>query len=130
VAINNINSFKLIKKSLSKCKKKELVIFVHIHNRVTGNEHLNLLIVNTKTKRVTRIDPTSSKTSKITEKKVKKELNKYFKKFGYKYLGYDRRSKIIKHGKLCRYAAPAEYIYGKRLNHNILKKIIINYFKN
>ena len=130
VAENNLNSFKLIKKNNNfNCKKKELVIFLHIHNKVTGNEHLNLLIVNTITKKVTRIDPTSSRTSKIKEKNVKKELFPFFKKFGYRYSGYDHRSKVIKHGKLCRYAGPAEYIYGRKLNHRILKKFIINYFK-
>jgi hypothetical protein len=131
VAVNNKDSFKLIKKNfnLRNCKKPELIIFLHIHNRVTGKEHLNLLIVNLKNKTVSRIDPSSPNGTKITEKKVKKELGKYFKQFGYNYIGLDYRSKVIKHGKLCRYAVPAEYIYGRKLNHRILKKFIINYFK-
>jgi hypothetical protein len=127
--INNKNLSTYILNSIKRCKKKELVLFVHIDNYVTGNKHLNLLVINLKTKKITRIDPTSSKTTTITNKKVKKELIPYFKKIGFDFTGYDYRSKIIKHGKLCRFAGPAEYIYGKKLNYNILKKIIVNYFK-
>jgi len=134
-AVNEKNKFRLtkkrtnyLKKWLKRCKNKELVIFVHIKNKVTGNNHLNLLIV--KGKKVTRIDPTNPKKTKITNKKVKKELIPFFKKFGLNFVGYDHRSKFINHEKLCRYAAPAEYIYGRKLNHRILKKVIIDYFSN
>jgi len=137
IGINKKNKFVIVKKhleyirrALKRCKKKELVIFLHIHNKVTGNEHLNLLIVNTVTKKVTRIDPTSPIHTTITDKKVKKELIPFFKKLGLTFTGYDNRSKVIKHGKLCRYAAPAEYIYGHKLNHKILKKFVINYFSS
>jgi hypothetical protein len=89
---------------------------------------LNLLVI--KNKKVTRIDPSYSSHTKLTDKKVKKELGPFFEKFGLTFTGYDHRSKPMKHGKLCRYAAPAEYIYGRRLNHKILKKFIIEYFSN
>jgi len=134
-AINEKNQFRLVRKNikylkrrLKTCKHKEIVIFLHIKNKVTDKSHLNLIIINTLTKKVTRIDPTSPIHTTITDKKVKKELIPFFKKFGLTFTGYDYRSKVIKHGKLCRYAAPAEYIYGRKLNHRILKKFIINYF--
>ena len=119
---------KYLKNKLKKCNFKELVVFLHINNEVTGNKHLNLLIVNLKNKTVSRIDPTDPNFTTITNKKIKKGLNPFFKKLGLTFIGYDHRSKIIKHGKLCRYAGPAEYIYGRRLNHKILKKFIIDYF--
>ena len=134
-AINYVDNFKLTKKrikylgqQIKKCKKKELVIFVHINNKVTGNKHLNILVLNLHSKEVTRIDPSDSKLTNITNKKVKNELVPFFKTMGFNFVGYDKRSKVIKHGKLCRYATPAEYIYGSKLNHSILKKFIINYF--
>ena len=122
-------NLKLIKNQIKKCKSKELIVFLHIRNKVNKNKHLNLLILNLKTKKVTRIDPSSPIRTKITIKKVKKELVPFFKKIGFQFTGYDDRSKVIKHGKLCRYAAPAEYIYGKKTNYKILKKVIIDYFK-
>ena len=134
-AINGSSKFYLTKKrinylkrQLKRCKNKEIVIFLHIDNKVTGNKHLNLLVI--KNKKVTRIDPTDSKYTKITDKKVRRELGPFFEKFGLTFTGYDHRSKPMKHGKLCRYAAPAEYIYGRKLNHKILKKFIIEYFSN
>ena len=136
IGTNKKNKFVVVKKnleyirrSLKRCKKKELVIFLHINNKVTGNKHLNLLIVNTVTKKVTRIDPTNARHTTITNKKVKKELIPFFKNLGLTFTGYDHRSKFIKHGKLCRYAAPVEYIYGRKINHKILKKFVINYFE-
>lgn len=134
-AINTKDYFVLTKKrkkylsrQILSCKKEELVIFLHITNRVTGNKHLNLLIINFKNKTVSRIDPTSSRITTITKKKVKKELVPFFKQFGLRFIGYDDRSKVIKHGKLCRYAGPAEYIYGKKLNYSLLKRFIVSYF--
>jgi hypothetical protein len=120
---------KYLSRQILSCKKEELVIFFHITNRVTGNKHLNLLIVNFKNKTVSRIDPTSSNYTKITDRKVKKELIPFFKKFGLQFIGYDYRSKVIKHGKLCRYTGPAEYIYGQKLNYKLLKQFIISYFE-
>ena len=51
------------------------------------------------------------------------EEGKYFEKEPY------IKSKIIKHGGLCRYATPLLYTHGKRLTHKILKKTVINYLK-
>lgn len=134
-AVNNIDSFVLTKKRkkylinrIKKCDKKELVIFLHINNKVTGNKHLNILILNLQSNEVSRIDPSDPTITTITDRKVKNGIGPFFKSIGFIFKGYDPRSKVIKHGKLCRYAAPAEYIYGSKLNHNILKKFIFDYF--
>ena len=108
----------------------KILLPVHIKNIIFKKAHLNVLIINTKTKKITRLDPSNEKSSKILNKHVFKGLNKFFKKFGYKFTGYSRKSKTILHGGLCRYASPALYIYGKKLNHQILKKLVLNYLKN
>ena len=54
-------------------------------------------------------------------------MTKYFNKYKLKYCGFDKRSKFINHHRLCRYAAIAEYIYGKKLTIKKFRKMIINY---
>ena len=105
----------------------KILLPVHIENRIFGKAHLNVLIVNTKTKKVTRLDPSREKTSRIYDRNVSIGLNKFFNKRGYEYTGYSKKSKIILHGGLCRYATPALYIHGKKLTHPILKEMVINY---
>jgi hypothetical protein len=104
--------------------KKNMVIPLHINNKVTGKQHLNLLIVNNGI--VTRIDP--SKNRSIKNKNVTRALVKYFKRFNLQYKGFDKRNKTIKHGGLCRYVTPLVYLYGKSINYRLIKKKIIEYF--
>jgi len=131
MSVNTKRSFKL--KSFKKInlygKCKEIVLFLHIDNKVFNKKHLNLLIVNTRTKRVTRIDPSNSKSTKIEPSNVKKELKRYFTTLGYHYMGMDPRSKVIKHHSQCRFAAPYLYIYGKKLTSKKLDKLIKNFYK-
>ena len=101
------------------------IIPVHINNLVHHKSHLNLLVLSGK--RVFRIDPNNPKITKIKTKNVDSTLAKYFKKRGMKYYGMYRFT--IKHGGLCRYATPLVYVYGKSLNHKIIKREIINYFR-
>ena len=101
------------------------IIPVHINNLVHHKSHLNLLVI--LNKRVFRIDPNNPKITKIKTKNVDSTLTKYFKKRGMKYSGMYRFT--IKHGGLCRYATPLVYVYGKSLNHKIMKREIINYFR-
>jgi hypothetical protein len=125
--INNGQSKKL-KSVLKKCKKPEIVLFLHIYNAIKKKSHLNLLIINTVKGVVTRIDPSDTKLTQITSAKFRKAFKPFFKKFGLKFVGFDKRSKVFKHGGLCRYATPAEYIYGRSINFPKLKKIIKSYF--
>jgi hypothetical protein len=127
---NTKNRFKITGKLIiPKCKKKEIIIPLHINNKIHKKFHLNLLIINIKRGEVTRIEPTSPQVTKINKKFVTKELTNYFKKYNLKYIGIDRRSSYRKHYRLCKYVAPAEYLYGKKLNNIILKKIIKRYIK-
>jgi hypothetical protein len=103
------------------------IIPVHINNLVHHKSHLNLLVI--LDKQIFRIDPNDPKITKIKTKNVDSALTKYFKKRGMKYSGMYRKNKIIKHGGLCRYATPLVYVYGKSLNHRIIKREIIRYFR-
>lgn len=122
-SVNNKKSFKIIKKFKV---RDNCIIPLHINNKVTDKKHLNLLIV--KNKKVTRIDVSSQKHTKIKEKNITSSLKRFFSKQGYKYIGMDKRSNIIRHGGLCKYVTPLEYIYGKKINHRIIKKEIIKFF--
>ena len=104
-----------------------LIIPVHINNLVHHKSHLNLLVI--LGKRVFRIDPNNPKITKIKTKNVDSALLEYFKKRGLEYSGMYQKNKIIKHGGLCRYTTPLVYVYGKSLNHKIIKREIINYFR-
>ena len=112
---------------LEKSKYNLIIIPVHINNRVTGKEHLNILVCNKSKKTIQRIDPSNQKGTMIMDDKYKKGINKFFKKWSFKYTGFSPKSKIILHGGLCRFATPALFLYGKKLTHCILKRCIIKF---
>jgi hypothetical protein len=87
------------------------------------------LIINKKEKKVTRLDPSPGRKAKIFNKNVNKGLNDFFKNYGFKFIGFSKKSKIIKHGGMCRFATPLLYTHGKKLTHRILKKTVLNYLK-
>jgi hypothetical protein len=68
----------------------------------------------------------------LTNKKIKDGLEKFFnkRKININYIGFDKKSKFIKHGGLCNYAAPVEYLLGQKTTMGKLKKYIIRYFDN
>ena len=115
---------------LEKSNYNLIIIPVHINNRVTGKAHLNILVCNKSKKTIQRIDPSDQQATTITNDKYKKGINKFFKKWSFKYTGFSPKSKIILHGGLCRFATPALFIYGKKLTHPILKKCIIKFLIN
>ena len=119
--INKLNQFIIKSYKLKlKLKKGINILPVHILNKVHhGKTHLNLLIIDTKTKKVTRLDPTPQKISEIKTKLVHASFKKFFKKIGYKFTGFSKKNKFIKHGGLCRFATPALYIYGKKLKNKL-----------
>ena len=115
---------------LEKSKYNLIVIPVHINNKITGKAHLNILVCNKSKKTIQRIDPSNQKGTMITDDKYKKGINKFFKKWSFKYTGFSPKSKIILHGGLCRFATPALFLYGKKLTHPILKRCIIKFLIN
>ena len=125
IAKNTLKKFTIIRGTRSITSIK--LIPLHINNLVHHKSHLNLLVI--LGKRIFRIDPTSPSKTKIKTKNVNKTLSKYSIKRGMIYSGMYSRNKIIKHGGLCRYVTPLVYVYGKSLNHRIIKKEIISYFK-
>jgi hypothetical protein len=126
--ITIITKPKFILNSINRCKdknKKHIVVPISIKNTITGKKHLNLLILNPNRKYVWRIDPSYQ----FFKNKVflKKHIRVFFEELGYKYKGFYPRRTHLRHGKLCKYAAAAEYLFGKSLTHKKLKKIIISY---
>jgi hypothetical protein len=121
-AVNNLDKFKI--NTSFKLKKGTKFIPLHIRNNVRGKTHLNLLIINGNN--VYRIEPSSEKYTKIKEKNVKKALSKFFKKYSMKYRGFYKNSKSIKHGRLCRFVSPLEYLY-KNIRYSQIKREIIKY---
>ena len=112
---------------LKKSKYNLIIIPVHINNRVTGKAHLNILVCNKSKKTIQRIDPSDQQATTITNDKYKKGINKFFKKWSFKYTGFSPKSKIILHGGLCRFATPALFLYGKKLTHSNLKNCVIKF---
>jgi hypothetical protein len=104
--------------------KRVRLIPVHIKNVVHGKSHFILFMI--KGKSVYRIDPTFESRSHIRDKNVKKSIQEYFK--GYRYKGYPKWNKNIRHGGLCRWVTPLIYLYRKKLNYNIIKRELICYF--
>lgn len=153
-AVNTKKQFRIDKwrtglSFLKNCKKRELIIPLHIDNKITHRYHLNLLILRKKRNNkqnnkqnniwnkkniwnITRIEPTNIRKNKLTNIRIKDGLEIFFnkRKININYLGFDKKSKFIKHGGLCNYAAPVEYLLGRKITINKLKKYIIRYFDN
>ena len=107
ISENTKGSFKITRgvniKKLIKCKRSnEILIPVHIRNKIHKSFHFNILVINKRTKTVTRIEPTNDKKTKINRQHFTKEMTKYFNKYGLKYKGFDKRSRFINHHRLCR----------------------------
>ena len=75
-AVNTLSSFKV--NNSFKLKKGIKIIPLHIRNKIKDKIHLNLLVI--KGNNVYRIEPSYSNNTLSKEKKVKKALNKFFKK--------------------------------------------------
>ncbi len=103
------------------------VLPLDIRNAPHNVNHLNILLINGNT--VTRIDPSFIRKTKLYSSKIDPVLKEYLDKYKLKYTGMSKRNKFINHHRLCRYAAPAIVLHGKRLTHKILKKMILDYFK-
>ena len=124
---NTSTGVKITNKIKINKKKKIFLLPVHINNKVTKNKHLNLLIFNNKKKTITRIEPSDDKRTKIKRKAYKKAVEKAFK--GYTFLGFDKKSSFINHNHQCRFAVPAEYMYGNRVTIKKIKNLIKEYKK-
>ena len=125
---NTKKSFTIKSYKFRKLKKGINILPVHIHNAVhNGKTHLNIFIIDTRTKKVTRLDPSYQKYTKILTHNVHKSCRRFFKKIGYTFTGFSKKNRFIRHGGLCRFSTPGLYIYGKRLNHPILKKMVLDY---
>jgi len=113
---------------------RELVLPVHVNNRVTGNKHLMIFVMKLAKNRITkiyRIDPSNSKRTSITEAKLNRAF-KHFKKrnVNYNYAGFHKKSRIFIHKHTCRFATPLLYKYSTKLNNKLYKKKIIEYFRS
>jgi hypothetical protein len=89
--------------------------------------HLNILIIDLKTRQVWRIEPNDVNSENI--KRYSNALSSFFKPLGITYSGFYPSSCPIKHGGLCRYVVYAQYLYGKNLSYNNVKNVILQFLK-
>ena len=119
---------KFITLLLKDTKKKIIILPVHIDNKVHSVKHLNILVINLSKKTVTRIESTSPKKSRIKTILVTKSYKRFFKQFGFKYLGIRKGTKYLTHHGMCRFATPLMYLYSKN-NYSQIKKAVVDYSK-
>ena len=89
--------------------------------------HLNILIIDLKTRQVWRIEPNDVDSENI--KRYSNALSSFFKPLDITYSGFYPSSCPIKHGGLCRYVVYAQYLYGKNLSYNNVKNVILQFLK-
>ena len=134
--------------SLKECKTNIIVFPFSLETYVSA--HANLLIIDKNAKVAWRIEPNAGSSFDIYDKYIDPHLLKFFKEYGIKYL-YNfpgecpiwlnripifnlffnvKKPEYLPHYGLCMFIAVGKFIYGNRLTDEILKKFIIEFFKN
>jgi len=122
------------KKMFTMCKNvlghNRIIIPIGIRNYKNGGDsrHSNIIIVDLDTNEAWRIEP--NKVNKRNIKRYKKVLEDFFNLIGISFKGFYPETCPIIHGGLCRYVTYAQYLYGKELDYNRLKNVILQFLKD
>jgi hypothetical protein len=111
-------------------KQNRIIIPVGIRNYNNGEDskHSNIIIVDLDTNEAWRIEPNNVDERNI--KNYERKLTKFFNLFGITFKGFYPESCPISHGGLCKYVTYAQYLYGKELNYDKIKNVILQFLKD
>jgi hypothetical protein len=99
------------------------------HSRCdTGRRHSNIIIVDLHTNEAWRIEPNDVDKENIEMYETK--LTEFFNLFGITFKGFYPQTCPIHHGGLCKYVTYAQYLYGKEINYDKIKNVILQFLKD
>jgi hypothetical protein len=94
----------------------------------TGKRHSNIIIVDLHTNEAWRIEPNDVDKKNIEMYETK--LTEFFNLFGITFKGFYPETCPITHGGLCKYVTYAQYLYGKEINYDKIKNVILQFLKD
>uniref|UniRef100_A0A6C0AYU4 Uncharacterized protein n=1 Tax=viral metagenome TaxID=1070528 RepID=A0A6C0AYU4_9ZZZZ len=94
----------------------------------TGKRHSNIIIVDLHTNEAWRIEPNDVDKENIEMYETK--LTEFFNLFGITFKGFYPETCPINHGGLCKYVTYAQYLYGKEINYDKIKNVILQFLKD
>jgi hypothetical protein len=122
-------SYHILDQKINECQGKKVIVpFIMNFN---GEAHANLLIADTVTKKIYRVEPNYGFPFKKHETAIENRLEHLAKMYNYTYGGYLPSScKKTDHPGLCIFIAVLLYTHGIRLTNDQIKETIIGFFKS